>query len=524
MTLPKLNLINPFEGDKKNSTKIIAGKFLICLFAVILILGAGFISYNFFGGEDTTGGKTAETPSGIWTQLKHLVTSEDKTLRGEKEGRINILLLGIGGGTHDGSQLTDTNIILSVDLKKNQAAILSIPRDLYVPLAEQNIWRRINAANALGEFDKKGRGPIIAQKTIENVFDIPIHYYVRVDFAGFEELIDALGGLEIYVENTLDDPQYPIMGKENAEPYESRFERLYIEKGWQKMDGELALKYARSRHALGAEGGDFARAKRQQNVLTAAKDKALSFSTFLNPKKITSVYNTIKDNVSTNLEIWEILKFVDVAKKIDTEKIVRHIIDDSPDNLLYSAVTIDGAFILKPKSGDWSELSYLAQNIFTSTPTSIAINSMETKKPIRLEILNGTKKNGLAGKTSYRLYKYGYETIKIGNAEKQDYTKTIIYDLTDGQEPEALRTLKEELNANIALTLPGWLTTSLSGTGNMLLNSETAQLYKKNINSAADFLIILGQNTIPLIFNEELLNGAIKNGNLATRPMLPNTN
>jgi len=522
MNLPEINLINPFEEKKISPNKKKLGKFFIYFTIIFVVLGI-ILSCNILFSKESPTAENPEIKTGLWTQLKHLVTSDNKTLKGENDGRINILILGIGGGTHDGSQLTDTNIIVSIDTKENKVAMLSIPRDLYAPLAGYNIWRRINAANAYGELDEKNKGPLVTKETLENILDIPIHYYIRMDFSGFEEIVNKLDGIDIYVENTLDDYEYPIRGMENAEPYESRFEHLHIDAGWQKMDGKLALKYVRSRHAVGKEGSDFARAKRQQNLILAIKNKALSFTTFLNPKKITSLYNALQDNIATNLEIWEVIKLVNIAKNTNTDKIVHHVLDDSPNNLLYATVTPDGAFILKPKADNWSELSYLAQNIFTSNATNLTIKSIEIINPIKIEIQNGTKKNGLAYKTSLRLDKYGYQTIKIGNAQKQNYNKTIIYDLTAGREPEILKNLKEELNANIALTIPGWLTTSLSNSSKSLLNTKTTQVYKNKINSQADFLIILGTNTIPIIFNNNISGEAITN-NTTGRPMLPITN
>lgn len=522
MNFPKINLTNPFGDKEKSSTKTILGKFFIYFIIIFIVLGT-ILSYNILFSKEPLNAENSGEKISIWTQLKHLVASNDKTLKGEKNGRINILVLGIGGGTHDGSQLTDTNIIVSIDTKENKVAMLSIPRDLYVPLARYNTWRKINTANAYGEINENGQGPLVAKETIENIFDIPIHYYIRADFTGFEKIVDNLGNIDIYVENTFDDYEYPIRGMENAEPYESRFEHLHIDEGWQKMDGELALKYVRSRHAVGVEGSDFARAKRQQNLILAIKNKALSFTTFLNPKKITSLYDALQDNIATNLEIWEIIKLINVAKNINTDKIIHHVLDDSPDNLLYATITPDGAFILKPKTDNWSELSYLAQNIFTANATNLAVKSIKITSPIKIEIQNGTKKNGLAYKTSLRLDKYGYQTIKIGNAQKQNYNKTIIYDLTEGREPEILKNLKEELNANIALTIPGWLTTSLSNPSKSLLNTKTTQVYKNKINSQADFLIILGANTIPMIFNNNIFEKAITN-NTTGRPTLPTTN
>lgn len=521
MGLPKINLTATSEEQKKSSNKKLLGKFFIYSTIIFIIIGI-FFSYHLIFPGQTKETSDEQVKTNIWTQLKHLVASDDKNLKGEKNGRINILLLGIGGGNHEGSELTDTIIIASINTKEHELALLSIPRDLYVPIVGYNTWRKINTANALGEFDKGGKGPLVAKATVEKIFDIPVHYYIKVDFNGFAKIIDNFGGIDVYVENTLDDYEYPIKGMENAEPYESRFERLHIDKGWQRMDGELSLKYVRSRHAIGLEGSDFARARRQQNVISALKGKVFSLSTILNPIKINSLYNALRDNISTNLEIWEIIKLANLVKDADTDNIKSQVLDDSPQNLLYATTTIDGAFILKPKTNDWSELRYLAQNIFTAQVDSLAGKAAKTKRSLTLEIQNGTKKEGFAYKTSLRLDGLGYKTLKIGNATNQDHQKTIIYDLTEGREPESLRQLKEELKANIALTLPGWLTTSLSNASGDLVDKDTVLTYKEQLVSQADFLIILGSNTIPIVFNN--VSGEAMTNNILNITTIPTTN
>ena len=191
-------------------------------------------------------------------RIAGLAESSEKMLRGEDQDRINILLLGMGGKKHEGGYLTDTIILASLKPSTKQVALLSIPRDLNIAVEGMG-WQKINSINAFAERKKEGSGGEAVSQALSDVLNIPIHYYVRVDFEGFVNIVDILGGLEIDVENTLEDFHYPIAGQENNEDYYSRFEHLYIEKGLQKMDGTLALKYARSRYASGIEGSDFAK-------------------------------------------------------------------------------------------------------------------------------------------------------------------------------------------------------------------------------------------------------------------------
>lgn len=180
------------------------------------------------------------------------MSSNDKPLLGETDDRINILLLGMGGLGHDGPYLTDTIMVASFKPSTKQAALISLPRDLSANIP--GYGSQINNANAFGEQENSGSGPDLARRTISQVLGIPIHYYVRVAFEGFKDIIDSVGGVTVDVENTLDDYTYPVTGKEDS--LSGRYEHLHIEKGTQHMNGTLALKYARSRHAAGVEGSE----------------------------------------------------------------------------------------------------------------------------------------------------------------------------------------------------------------------------------------------------------------------------
>src|SRR3989338_5017821 len=312
-----------------------SGIYLLIIFGLILIsMSIDVIS----SGENLS--KTLGNIS-LWDQIKHLIGSSDKGLSGENEDRINILLLGMGGENHEGPYLTDTMMVASFKPSTKQVALISIPRDLSVPIPGFD-WRKINHANALCEVNNPGQGGELAVKVVSQILNLPIHYYVRIDFTGFEKIIDDLGGITVEVENTLDDPFYPVKGKETATTTE-RYEHLYIKEGKKHMNGELALKYVRSRLARGIEGSDFARSKRQQAVLLAVKEKGFSFSTLVNPYRISNIMDTLSQHLATNLKVWEIIRFFNLAKDVAEDNIFHRVFDDNPDGLLYSTFTEDGA-------------------------------------------------------------------------------------------------------------------------------------------------------------------------------------
>jgi len=414
-------------------------------------------------------------------QIKHFVESSTSPLKGEDRGRINIALLGIGGKGHDGGELTDTIIASSLDLGAKKTAMVSIPRDLVVPIDNTLGWRKINNVNAYAERAQPGSGGLAASQAISTVLEAPIDYYVKIDFNGFVKIVDELGGINICVDRTFDDYTYPAAGQEDNPNYNSRFEHLHFEAGCQTMDGTTALKYARSRHAYGPEGTDFARAARQQKAIAAIKDKALSRETIFSPKKILNIITDLSDHIQTNLTLIEMTKLWGLVKDIKAEDIITRVLDNSPAGLLMDSVGEDGAYTLVPRAGNFSELQYLYKNIFQSAPVDTKAKVGEERA--RIQILNGTWINGLASRTAIDLEKYGFVVVGTANCSKQDYEKSVIYDLTFGNKKESLKLLKEKTNANVSFTLPDWLKEELSRGS----NSST-------IKVQPDLILIVGQD------------------------------
>jgi polyisoprenyl-teichoic acid--peptidoglycan teichoic acid transferase len=447
-----------FDGIQPNKKKkrII---FYIITFIVITLIFSGKVIMSSQSTVDWL------TEKGFFNTLKHLVPSSDRELIGENEDRINILLLGMGGEGHDGAYLTDTIIIASLKPSVKQAALISIPRDLVVPI-EGNGWRKINHINALAEVQEEKSGGSKTMEALSSVFQIPIHYYIRADFQGFINIINEIGGIEIYVENTLDDYSYPIFGEEDNPNYYARFEHLHIEKGWQRMDGELALKYTRSRHAYGLEGSDFARAKRQQIVLEAIKNKLLSRQTLLNPVTISNLITEFNRHISTDLEAWEMIKLWNLFKNIKKEEVINQVLSDAPNGLLKSSISEEGAYILTPTSGNFGEIRKLFQNILENNDkkynqeeenekeSSLEITLIE---PANIIVKNGTWINGLASETASRLEKYDLTILDISNAQERDQQESIIFDLTYGNKNEALMALEEITGAEQNFAFPDWI-------------------------------------------------------------------
>lgn len=442
---------------------------IVTYLIAIIAIGLIFAGRVLISSQNGTGWLSG----GLFGKLKHLMPSVDKQLKGEEEDRINILLLGIGGEGHDGPYLTDTMMLASIKPSTKQVSLVSIPRDLVAPVSN---WQKINSINAYAEQKTPGSGGEVTSKAMEELFQVPIDYYVRVDFNGFANIIDELGGIQVNVENTLDDYSYPIEGQENNPNYYARFEHLHIEKGLQTMNGSLALKYTRSRHALGAEGSDFARARRQQLVLEAIKSKILSKQTLLNPVTIGKLINEFNKDISTNLDVWEMLRLWNLVKDVDRSQIINKVLSDAPDGFLVAGKGEEGAYILTPRTGNFSDIRKMIQDIFsTTTSTPEAPKKIETiKDDAKVVILNGTWVSGLASKTAVMLEQSRFSIHQIGNASERNYNNSIIYDLTSGSKNASLTTLKKISGASLAYDSPEWL-----------------KIYQDS-SSTPDFILILG--------------------------------
>jgi len=246
------------------------------------------------------------------------------------------------------------------------------------------------------------------------------------------------------------------------------------------MDGELALKYARSRHAYGVEGTDFARAARQQKVIEALKEKALSAETLTTPKLVANVISELNNNISTDLKIWEILKAWQLVKNIDKSNIITKVLSNQPSGLLVDTTGYDGAYLLMPRSGNFSEINYLFNHIFETAPDEVKTKIQG--ESAKVKVLNGTWISGLAGKMAADLEKYNFNIVSVANCSRQNFERSVIYDLTFGAKKDSLEMLKKKTGANVSFTLPDWLKNDLSAEA---ASGTVAQ---------PDLVLILGQD------------------------------
>jgi LCP family protein required for cell wall assembly len=321
--------------------------------------------------------------------------------------RVTILLLGIDERKQEtGPFRTDTMLLLTIDPASKTAGMLSIPRDLWVQIPAMDTDGKINTAHFIGDaYDYPGGGPALARETVQESLGIPIDYTVRVNFNAFEKVVDAIGGVEICVPEPIDDPLYPAYDNYGYDP-------LRIDAGCQTMPGSLALKYARTRHT----GTDFDRAKRQQQVILAIRDKVIKQN--LLPQLVTqapALLDTLQTSVKTDLSLEQMIELAKLATEIDPRNIKQATIDENMV-VAYNTPTNPPQNVLVPIRDKFRELR---DQFFNSIPAPAA-------GAARLRVENGTQINGLAARTSDRLTAQGFNVVEIDSADRFDYAQSQI--------------------------------------------------------------------------------------------------
>jgi LCP family protein required for cell wall assembly len=330
----------------------------------------------------------ASKPAGVSTGLANVV----KTVLPDWQGtdRVNILLLGIDKRDDEPIEGTrsDTMIIASIDPESKSAAMVSLPRDMWVTIpgctasmACVGGQQRINFAHALG-------GPELAEKTVTADFGVPIDYYARVDFRGFVDAVNTVGGVTIDVDMPVKDDEYP------TDDY--GYQRIYFAPGPQLVDGKSALQYARSRHGT----SDFARANRQQKVIVALRNRALQLNMLSRAPELAGI---MSKSVSTNLSPVQMVSLAKLLSQIDRDRIENLVIDQ---NYVTPFTGSDGAALLSPNTP-------AIRAAITATERSAAHPEMRAK----VEVLNGSGTAGLGQKAADYLKSQGYNVVRIAAAE-----------------------------------------------------------------------------------------------------------
>ncbi len=419
--------------------KILRG--LAILVLILLLIGGflfakGYINLNkIFKG----GGSAAALQQNV----------DPSKLNGEGDGRVNILVLGRAGDGHPGADLTDTIILASIDPISKDAALLSIPRDLYVKVPGEGSMK-INAAYASGKSGILGKAGRITSdvkkeaenagfKTVEDVVQstlgIPIHYHVMIDFTGFEKAIDTVGGINF-------NAPHKVVEKMNIN---GRIYTLNVQPGQQHFDGFKALAYARSRYT--SPRGDFDRAERQRLIIVSLKEKILSAGTYSNPAKVSQLFDAFGEHVQTNFSTGDISRLYDIAKEIDKSKITSIALVDPPNDFL-TISNINGLSVVIPKAGagNYAAIQSYLRNTLK--------DSFLKDENASIMVLNGTTRAGLATTKAEELKSFGYNITKIDNAPGNNYTKSVLVDMRGGAKKYTQHYLEQRFKTSAVSKMP----------------------------------------------------------------------
>lgn len=415
------------EGTTKNIKKKkrhLALKMFLVVVALFVVAGGAFAANVYINLNKVVSTKKAITADGLKGEI------DLSALKGEGDGRVNILLLGTGDDGHAGENLTDTMIVASLDPKTNDVVMIGIPRDLYVRVPSYG-WNKINAAHALAEQNKPGSGPELIKQTISEIINQPIHYFTRVDFTGLKVAVDKIGGINVYNSDDLSDPEYPCDKNSN---FSCGFK---LKSGYYKMDGTLALKYARCRK--GTCGDDYGRAKRQQSVVVGMRDQALQTGNILNPAKVSELTSVIGDHLKTDLSIEELKRLVDVSRKIDSNSIVNKVIENENEGLVKNSFVGDASVVV-PSAGVGN---YKAIQAYVK---SLLIDGYLKSELAKVSISNSNAPISEIYAVSGVLKSLGYNVIKTSSLRTSGDGKTVIKDYTNGKKPYTLKYLENRFN------------------------------------------------------------------------------
>ena len=407
---------------------------------------------------------------------------QGQQLKTDQYGRSNILVFGTSEDDPDhedaGADLTDSIMIISLDQKNKNAAMVSIPRDLWVDYGKGCSAGYEGKINALyqcyaGENGTKDEaaGANALKKEIGDDFGIDIQYYAHVNYTVVKQVVDAVGGVDVDIKGNGAVPRGVEEGSilDRNFDWKCRYQCYYVKysPGVHHLDGEHALYLARARNdpglypGYGLAQGNFDREKNQQKILTALKTKATSAGTLSNPVAVTGIIDALGDNVRTNFTGPEVKTLTSLGKDIPSDKI-KSISLVEPGNMMMTTGNISGQSIVKPVAGinDFSEIQSYVRG---------KLNALNGQEQGDIEVLNGSTSMGVASAKAKELKAEGIGVTSVGDTDANNYPEISWYDLSGGKLPKTSAKIKETLGVEAAgTTLPA------------------------GVQSSADFVIIIG--------------------------------
>lgn len=432
--------------------------------AVILVAVAGYFAYKFFA----TSSKVFD--GNVLTAL----FNEGRPLKTDINGRSNVLVFGTSREEegHDGADLTDSIMIISVNQEKHEAFMLSVPRDLYVnydPSCPASSRGRINAIYSCVLYatnDERAAQDALRAKLSE-VFGLDIQYTVHIHDSALRQAVDAVGGITVNIDS--EDPRGILDRNFDWDCPGGLFTCYNVQypNGPAQLDGKRALYLARARGANGITYGlpqaNFDREKYQRAILIALRDKAVSVGTLANPVALNSLLDALGENVRSNFDAEEIKTLAKIAQDIGGDKIRALVLNDAEDPLVTTGQA-DGQSIVQPVGG-----LYDYSNIHAAVE-AYATNNLAAIEKAAIDVLNASGEAGKAQTTADQLEAEKLIINAVGNAPETLGGQPIsLYDLSGGQKPETLKKLESVLGIKVTEGVPA------------------------GVNSNADFVVIVGR-------------------------------
>lgn len=328
---------------------------LLAIFALAKIAVSFTQKYSLRGGSSFTVKKSGSLGNIIF--LASNLSVDEKNL----PSKINFLVLGKPGEGNNAPDLTDTIILVTLKPDDKKIFFFSIPRDLYVRIDDFNNFTKINALYEIGESQSPDFPAKYIIKSIEKISGEKIDYFLAIDLVFIKKIVDDLGGLNVNVSQSVDDPKFPTAN--------NGYEMFHIEKGWRYFDGETTLKYLRTRHS---PSGDFDRMQRQQDIVEAFRKKIFGLNIILDFPKILKIYSDMDNHITTNIDVANDAKmFHKTLKSIPPENLIYKVINTDTSSGLVTTdnINVGGgviASVVRPKRGleDYEDIrEFIGQTI-----------------------------------------------------------------------------------------------------------------------------------------------------------------
>ena len=391
-------------------------------------------------------------------------------LKGESQGRVNILLAGYQGTNSDEGPLTDSIMVISINTTNDQAFTISIPRDIWINLPGLG-YNKINAANTDINFRQAGYfsgGMGELQKVIQKDFGISLDYYALIDYTAFKDAVNAVGGINVDIQSS--DPRGlydPNVDKAHGGP-------LRLPNGWVHLDGNQALALALARgdspYAYGFPLSDINRTQHQRQMLIALEQKGLSAGVMSNPVKISNLFSALSNNVQTDLSLADVIRLAQIAKTINLNNIQSYGLSyGGSQPLLTTYVTSNGQDALIPRAGlnNYSQIQQYFVRLMSTNPI--------VQEAPTVTILNASSNSNLTQTVSQALTAKGFTVLSTASTYQQ--SGSIVVDNTNGQKPSAAALL-----AKLYPQAP------------VVNNTSTAAEAQLASGYSANFVMVLGQN------------------------------